>query len=83
MRKLVILGSTGSIGRQALDVVRDSDELEVVGLAAGESWERLLAQATEHGVGAGRARPTPAPRRGRPRRGAGERCSPGPRGSCG
>src|SRR5438093_1677622 len=50
MRKLLILGSTGSIGRQALDVVRDSDDLVVVGLAAGESWERLLAQATEHGV---------------------------------
>src|SRR3989454_7008727 len=50
MRKLVILGSTGSIGRQALEVVQASDELEVVGLAAAESWERLLAQATEHGV---------------------------------
>jgi len=50
MRKLVILGSTGSIGRQALDVVRESEDLDVVGLAAAESWERLLAQATEHGV---------------------------------
>jgi 1-deoxy-D-xylulose-5-phosphate reductoisomerase len=49
-KKLVILGSTGSIGRQALDVVRESEGLEVVGLAAGESWERVLAQATEHGV---------------------------------
>src|SRR3954454_7423284 len=47
MRKLLILGSTGSIGRQALDVVRDSDDLEVVGLTAAESWERLLAQAVE------------------------------------
>src|SRR4051794_33161027 len=50
MRKLLILGSTGSIGKQALDVVRHSGELEVVGLAAAESWERLLAQAIEHGV---------------------------------
>ena len=50
MRKLVILGSTGSIGKQALDVVRQSEELRVVGLSAAESWERLLAQAVEHGV---------------------------------
>jgi 1-deoxy-D-xylulose-5-phosphate reductoisomerase len=50
MRRVVILGATGSIGKQALDVVRDSDDLEVVGLAAAESWERLLAQAVEHGV---------------------------------
>jgi 1-deoxy-D-xylulose-5-phosphate reductoisomerase len=50
MRKVVILGSTGSIGRQALDVVRCSEDLEVVGLAASQSWERLLAQAVEMGV---------------------------------
>jgi len=51
MKKLVILGSTGSIGVQALEIVSASEELEVVGLAAGSSWERLLAQASEHGVG--------------------------------
>jgi 1-deoxy-D-xylulose-5-phosphate reductoisomerase len=51
MKKLVILGSTGSIGVQALEIVAASEELEVVGLAAGSSWERLLAQAAEHGVG--------------------------------
>jgi 1-deoxy-D-xylulose-5-phosphate reductoisomerase len=50
MKKLVILGSTGSIGTQALEIVAASDELEVVGLAAGSSWERVLAQAGEHGV---------------------------------
>jgi 1-deoxy-D-xylulose-5-phosphate reductoisomerase len=50
MRKLVILGSTGSIGVQALDVVARSDDLEVVGLAAAARWERLLAQAQEFGV---------------------------------
>ena len=50
MKKLVILGSTGSIGRQALEIVAASDELEVVALAAGSSWERTLAQAAEHGV---------------------------------
>ncbi len=47
----MILGSTGSIGVQALDVVSRSDgELEVVALAASSSWERLLAQAEEYGV---------------------------------
>jgi 1-deoxy-D-xylulose-5-phosphate reductoisomerase len=50
MRKIVILGATGSIGKQALDVVQRSDDLTVVGLAAAESWERLLAQAVEHDV---------------------------------
>jgi 1-deoxy-D-xylulose-5-phosphate reductoisomerase len=50
MKRLVILGSTGSIGTQALEIVAASDELQVVGLAAGSSWERLLAQAAEHGV---------------------------------
>jgi 1-deoxy-D-xylulose-5-phosphate reductoisomerase len=51
MKKLVILGSTGSIGTQALEIVAASEDLEVVGLAAGSSWERLLAQAAESGVG--------------------------------
>ena len=51
-RRLVILGSTGSIGVQALDVVSHGtdDELEVVGLSAGSDWEALIAQAREHGV---------------------------------
>jgi len=46
-KRLLILGSTGSIGRQALDVCARSDELELVGLAAGGSWETLLAQARD------------------------------------
>ncbi|MGH2979189.1 MAG: 1-deoxy-D-xylulose-5-phosphate reductoisomerase [Solirubrobacterales bacterium] len=50
MRRIVILGSTGSIGVQALDVVARSDDLEVAGLAAAGRWERLLAQAEEFGV---------------------------------
>jgi 1-deoxy-D-xylulose-5-phosphate reductoisomerase len=50
-RRLLILGSTGSIGTQALDVCRRSDELELVGLSAERSWEALVAQAREHGVG--------------------------------
>ncbi len=50
MRKLVILGATGSIGAQALQIVAASDELQVVGLAAGSSWEPLLDGARQHGV---------------------------------
>jgi 1-deoxy-D-xylulose-5-phosphate reductoisomerase len=50
MKKLVILGSTGSIGTQALAVVAASDDLQVVGLAAGSSWEAALAQARRFGV---------------------------------
>ena len=46
----MILGSTGSVGRQALDVVAHSSDLEVVALAAGSSFELLLEQARAHGV---------------------------------
>jgi 1-deoxy-D-xylulose-5-phosphate reductoisomerase len=51
-RRLVILGSTGSIGVQALDVVSHAtdEELEVVGLSAGSDWEALVEQAREYGV---------------------------------
>jgi 1-deoxy-D-xylulose-5-phosphate reductoisomerase len=49
-RRLLILGSTGSIGTQALDIVSRADDLEVVGLSAERSWEPLVAQAREHGV---------------------------------
>ena len=50
MRRILILGSTGSIGIQALDVVERSSELEVVGLAAQTSWETVLEQARAFGV---------------------------------
>ncbi len=49
-RRLLVLGSTGSIGTQALDVVSRSEDLEVVGLSAGVQWEPLVAQARETGV---------------------------------
>jgi 1-deoxy-D-xylulose-5-phosphate reductoisomerase len=51
VRRILIVGSTGSIGTQALDVVERNPELEVVGLAADSSWELLLEQASAHGVG--------------------------------
>jgi 1-deoxy-D-xylulose-5-phosphate reductoisomerase len=47
---VLILGSTGSIGRQALEVMASGEELSVVGLSAGSSWEPLLEQARQHGV---------------------------------
>ena len=50
MRRILIVGSTGSIGTQALDVVERNPELELVGLAADSSWELLLEQAKQHGV---------------------------------
>ncbi len=64
-RRLLILGSSGSIGRQALDIVAAADrghtdttgagshgeEFELVGLSAERSWEVLIAQARAHGVG--------------------------------
>ncbi len=51
MRRVLILGSTGSIGTQALDVIRDRrDRFEVVGLAAGTDRVGVTAQAAEFGV---------------------------------
>jgi 1-deoxy-D-xylulose-5-phosphate reductoisomerase len=50
MRNVLILGSTGSIGTQALEVVSASPELRVAGLAAGRGWETTVAQARKHGV---------------------------------
>ena len=48
MRRIVILGSTGSIGRQTLDVVRAfRSEFEVVGLSAGDNVGLLLEQIAE------------------------------------
>ncbi|HEX5899209.1 MAG TPA: 1-deoxy-D-xylulose-5-phosphate reductoisomerase [Solirubrobacteraceae bacterium] len=49
-RRLLILGSTGSIGTQALDIVERSGDIELVGLSAERSWETLVAQARAHGV---------------------------------
>ena len=45
-RRIAVLGSTGSIGTQTLDVVRrHPDKLEVVALACGTRAEELLSQA--------------------------------------
>jgi 1-deoxy-D-xylulose-5-phosphate reductoisomerase len=51
MRRVIILGSTGSIGTQALEVIAaNSDRFEVVGLAAGSNSELLESQAHAFGV---------------------------------
>jgi len=50
MKKVLILGSTGSIGTQALEVIGRSPELRAVGLAAGSGWQATVEQAREHGV---------------------------------
>ncbi len=51
MRRIVVLGSTGSIGTQTLDVVRQhADKLAVVGLAVNTRVSDMLAQAREFGV---------------------------------
>ncbi len=49
-RRLLILGSTGSIGTQALDIVGRGGDLELVGLSAGRSSEQLIEQARRFGV---------------------------------
>jgi len=50
VKRVLILGSTGSIGTQALEVIGAADGLQVAGLSADTSWERVLAQARDHGV---------------------------------
>ncbi|HET6301595.1 1-deoxy-D-xylulose-5-phosphate reductoisomerase [Microbacterium sp.] len=51
MRRVIVLGSTGSIGTQALDVIRANPRrFEVVGLAAGTDAATLAAQADEFDV---------------------------------
>jgi len=50
VKRVLILGSTGSIGTQAIEVIAASDALQVGGLSADSNWERLLEQAREHGV---------------------------------
>ncbi len=50
MRVVSVLGSTGSIGAQALDVIRNDPELRVGALAAGSTWNVALQQAKEFGA---------------------------------
>ena len=47
MKKAAIMGSTGSIGTQTLDVVRQNKDIEVLGLSAGSNIDRLEEQVRE------------------------------------
>ncbi len=44
-KRIVILGSTGSVGRQALEIIAADESLSVCGLAAGTNWKLLAEQA--------------------------------------
>ncbi len=47
MKKIAILGSTGSIGTQTLEVARNNGDLEIVSLAAGSNIKKLEEQIRE------------------------------------
>lgn len=47
MKQIAILGSTGSIGTQTLEVVREQKDIQVVGLAAGSNIKMLEVQVRE------------------------------------
>lgn len=50
-RRVIVLGSTGSIGTQALDIIaRNPHRFAVIGLAAGSDQAQLRAQAARFGV---------------------------------
>ena len=47
MKKIAILGSTGSIGTQTLEVARENGDLQITALAAGNNIELLEKQIRE------------------------------------
>ena len=47
MKKVAVLGSTGSIGTQTLDVVRANGDIEVLGISAGKNIQKLEEQVRE------------------------------------
>ena len=47
MKKIAILGSTGSIGTQTLDVVRANQDIQVLGISAGRNVKKLEEQVRE------------------------------------
>jgi 1-deoxy-D-xylulose-5-phosphate reductoisomerase len=50
VKRVALLGATGSIGRQALDIVEAIPDVEIVALAAGSDDRALVALAHEHGI---------------------------------
>ncbi len=51
MKRVAVLGSTGSIGTRALEIINGRGDLEAVGLSAGSRWQEAVVQA--RGCGAG------------------------------
>lgn len=47
MKKITVLGSTGSIGTQTLDIIRENPDLEAVALAAGQNVDLMEQQIRE------------------------------------
>jgi 1-deoxy-D-xylulose-5-phosphate reductoisomerase len=51
MKRVVVLGSTGSIGVQALEVIQAAgEELQLIGVSAHSNWQEALRQAELHGA---------------------------------
>jgi 1-deoxy-D-xylulose-5-phosphate reductoisomerase len=49
-KRIIVLGSTGSIGRQALSLLEGATEFELVGLAAGSDGDTIGRQAAQFGI---------------------------------
>ncbi|MCB0827853.1 MAG: 1-deoxy-D-xylulose-5-phosphate reductoisomerase [Solirubrobacterales bacterium] len=52
MKRIAVLGSTGSIGTQALEIINARDGMKAVGLAVGSNWQEAVVQARGSGAGA-------------------------------
>jgi 1-deoxy-D-xylulose-5-phosphate reductoisomerase len=50
VKRVLILGSTGSIGTQALEVIEAADDLALAGLCADTNWQLAVEQAKRHGA---------------------------------
>ncbi len=50
VKRVLLLGSTGSIGTQALEIIGGREDLEAVGLAVGRDWQTAVAQARGFGI---------------------------------
>jgi 1-deoxy-D-xylulose-5-phosphate reductoisomerase len=50
VKRVLVLGSTGSIGVQALEVIDAADDMEVCGLSCGANHEAMAAQAAARGI---------------------------------
>lgn len=47
MKKIAVMGSTGSIGTQTLEIVRSNADLQVAALAAGRNFRKMEEQVRE------------------------------------